>query len=97
MLSASIAVAEPNLRWCSDGFEVTCDNGEVTNALTIDPDASAIDEIRPTTISEKYSADPKLKATAVRGFAKTAIRIVATVPAISLCSSPPGKDGATWR
>src|SRR3954447_15149230 len=23
-----IAVAEPNLRWCSDGFEVTCDNGE---------------------------------------------------------------------
>ena len=23
-----IAVAEPNLRWCSDGFEVACDNGE---------------------------------------------------------------------
>src|SRR4051812_23190127 len=23
-----IAVAEPNLRWCSDGFEVTCDNSE---------------------------------------------------------------------
>jgi putative transposase len=23
-----IAVPEPNSRWCSDGFEVTCDNGE---------------------------------------------------------------------
>ena len=23
-----IAVSEPNLRWCSDGFEVACDNGE---------------------------------------------------------------------
>jgi putative transposase len=23
-----ISVAEPNLRWCSDGFEVACDNGE---------------------------------------------------------------------
>jgi putative transposase len=23
-----ISVTEPNLRWCSDGFEVACDNGE---------------------------------------------------------------------
>lgn len=26
-------VAEPNLRWCSDGFEIACDNGEVVTGV----------------------------------------------------------------
>ncbi len=53
----------------------------MANALTIEPWASAIDETRPTTISEKYSAAPNLSATAVSGMARTATRKVDTVPA----------------
>jgi len=28
-----VAVAEPNQRWCSDGFEIACDNGEVVTGV----------------------------------------------------------------
>ncbi|WP_377702413.1 hypothetical protein [Pseudoduganella sp. UC29_71] len=28
-----VGVAEPNLRWCSDGFEIACDNGEVVTRV----------------------------------------------------------------
>ena len=47
----------------------------------MEPCANAIEETRPTTISEKYSAAPNLSAIAVSGGAKSATRQVATVPA----------------
>lgn len=28
-----VAVDEPNQRWCSDGFEIACDNGEVVTGV----------------------------------------------------------------
>lgn len=28
-----VGVAEPNQRWCSDGFEIACDNGEVVTGV----------------------------------------------------------------
>jgi putative transposase len=28
-----VAVGEPNQRWCSDGFEIACDNGEVVTGV----------------------------------------------------------------
>jgi putative transposase len=32
-----VAVPEPNTRWCSDGFEIACDNGQVvTGTFTKD-------------------------------------------------------------
>ncbi|MNL18116.1 hypothetical protein D3C87_1392480 [compost metagenome] len=53
----------------------------MASALTMEPWASAMDETRPTTISEKYSAAPNSSAIAVKGGAKTATRKVETVPA----------------
>ena len=53
----------------------------MASALRTEPWASAIDETRPTTISEKYSAAPNFSAIAVSGGAKSATRKVATVPA----------------
>ena len=53
----------------------------MASALTIEPWASATDETRPTTISEKYSAAPNLSAIAVSGGANRATRKVETVPA----------------
>ena len=50
-------------------------------ALTSEPDASTTAPIRPSTISEKYSAGPNLKASSVSGGAKAATIMVATVPA----------------
>ena len=49
--------------------------GESSSAVT------AIDETRPTIISEKYSAAPTCKAISVSGGAKIATRKVETVPA----------------
>jgi hypothetical protein len=50
-------------------------------ALTSEPDASTTAPIRPSTISEKYSAGPNLKASSVSGGAKAATIMVATEPA----------------
>src|SRR5690606_10944986 len=50
-------------------------------ALGSEPEASTTAPIRPSTMSEKYSAGPNLKATSARGGAKPAIMMVATQPA----------------
>ena len=33
MHNGVVAVDEPNQRWCSDGFEIACDNGEVVTGV----------------------------------------------------------------
>jgi hypothetical protein len=50
-------------------------------AFTSDPCASTTAPIRPSTISEKYSAGPNLSASADSGSDTAATRIVAHVPA----------------
>ncbi len=50
-------------------------------ALTRDPLASTTAAMRPSTISEKYSAGPNLSATSARGGANAATTSVANVPA----------------
>ena len=52
-------------------------------ALTSEPLASTTAAIRPSTISEKYSAGPNLSATSASGGAKAATTIVANVPAMN--------------
>ena len=50
-------------------------------ALRSEPLASTTAPMRPSTMSEKYSAGPNLSASSDRGTATLAISIVATVPA----------------
>jgi len=50
-------------------------------ALGSEPDASTTAPTRPSTMSEKYSAGPNLKATSASGGAKAASSSVATQPA----------------
>ena len=50
-------------------------------ALISDPDASTTAPISPSTMSEKYSAGPNLKASSVSGGANAAMTIVPTQPA----------------
>ena len=50
-------------------------------ALIREPEASTTAPIRPSTISEKYSAGPNLKATSVSGTANAARIRVPTQPA----------------
>ena len=50
-------------------------------AFSSEPCASTTAPIRPSTISEKYSAGPNLSASSDSGIATDATRIVATVPA----------------
>src|SRR3954467_533545 len=50
-------------------------------ALSSEPDASTTAPIRPSTISEKYSAGPNLKASSVSGGANAAMMTVPTQPA----------------
>ena len=50
-------------------------------ALIREPEASTTAPIRPSTISEKYSAGPNLKATSVSGPANAARIKVPTQPA----------------
>ena len=50
-------------------------------ALISEPEASTTAPIKPSTISEKYSAGPNLKATSVSGAAKAAKIKVPTQPA----------------
>jgi hypothetical protein len=53
----------------------------IAMAFTMEPDASTTAPIRPSTISEKYSAGPNLKASSVSGGANAAITMVPTQPA----------------
>jgi hypothetical protein len=53
----------------------------IASALRVDPLASVIEAIRPSTISEKNSAGPKLNAAREMGAATRATTTVATVPA----------------
>ncbi|MNS70789.1 hypothetical protein D3C72_1041370 [compost metagenome] len=50
-------------------------------ALGNEPDASTTAPIKPSAISEKYSAGPNANATSARGGANAAISTVATLPA----------------
>ena len=50
-------------------------------AFSSDPEASTTAPIRPSTISEKYSAGPNLNASSVSGGANAAMTIVPTQPA----------------
>jgi len=50
-------------------------------ALISEPDASTTAPMRPSTISEKYSAGPNLNASSVSGGANAAMMIVPTQPA----------------
>ena len=50
-------------------------------ALISDPEARTTAPISPSTISEKYSAGPNLKASSVSGGANAAMTIVPTQPA----------------
>jgi hypothetical protein len=50
-------------------------------ALRSDPEARTTAPIRPSTISEKYSAGPNLKASSVSGGANAAMMIVPIEPA----------------
>ncbi len=50
-------------------------------AFSSDPEASTTAPIRPSTISEKYSAGPNLNASSVSGGANAAMMIVPTQPA----------------
>ena len=50
-------------------------------AFSSDPEARTTAPIRPSTISEKYSAGPNLKASSVSGGAKAAMTTVPTQPA----------------
>jgi hypothetical protein len=54
---------------------------EPTSALISEPEASTTAPIRPSTISEKYSAGPNLRANSDSGIATVATITVATVPA----------------
>ena len=53
----------------------------MARALTVDPLASVIEAMSPSTTSEKYSAEPKLSAARASGGAASGSTSVATVPA----------------
>ena len=62
-------------------IESSSPNTIIAIALSTEPFASTTAKIRPSTISEKYSAGPNASASLVRGAPRTAIRTVATQPA----------------
>ena len=53
----------------------------MVNALSSEPEASATEVTRPSTMSEKYSAGPNCSATLASGGANRARMKVATEPA----------------
>ena len=53
----------------------------MVNALSSEPEASATEATRPSTMSEKYSAGPNSSATLAKGGANRARIRVATEPA----------------
>ena len=63
-------------------------------ALSSEPEASTTAPIRPSTISEKYSAGPNLNASSVSGGANAAMMTVPTQPAKNEPSAGGGERGA---
>src|SRR4029079_12652871 len=68
-------------------------------AFSSDPDASTTAPIRPSTISEKYSAGPNLKASSVSGGAKAAMTTGPPQPAKNEPSAAVAKAAPArpWR
>jgi hypothetical protein len=62
-------------------IESSSPNTIIAIAFSTEPFASTTAKIRPSTISEKYSAGPNASASLVRGAPRTAISTVATQPA----------------
>ena len=71
----------------------------MARALTVEPLASAMEAIRPSTTSEKYSAGPNARAASASGGAKSASTTVATVPAKNEPSAAVAKASPArpWR
>ena len=71
-------------------------------AFKSEPDANTTAPIKPSTIREKYSAGPNLKATSAKGAAKPAKISVATQPAKNepipavKSATPPRPRRAIW-
>ena len=74
MREAPVSMSEPTI-------DSSSPNTIIAIAFRIEPFASTTAKIRPSTISEKYSAGPNASASLVRGAPRTAIRTVATQPA----------------
>ena len=74
MREAPVSMSEPTI-------ESSSPNTIIAIAFSTEPFASTTAKIRPSTISEKYSAGPKASASLVKGAPSTAIRTVATQPA----------------
>ena len=71
----------------------------IARAFRVDPLARAIEAIRPSTTSAKYSADPNCNAALARGGANRASTTVATVPAKNDPSAAVASAGPArpWR
>ena len=65
-------------------------------AFSSEPCASTTAPIRPSTISEKYSAGPNFSASSDSGIATVAISIVATVPAKNDASAEIASAAPAW-
>ena len=68
-------------------------------ALRIEPRASTTAKMRPITMSEKYSAGPKTRASFVSGTPSAAIITVATQPAKKepSAATPSATPARPWR
>ncbi|MHC2890938.1 hypothetical protein ACVIU4_002092 [Bradyrhizobium barranii subsp. barranii] len=74
MREAPVSMSEPTI-------ESSRPNTIIAIAFSTEPLASTTAKIRPSTISEKYSAGPNASASFVSGAPRTAIKTVATQPA----------------
>src|SRR5712675_80136 len=74
MREAPVSMSEPTI-------DSSSPNTIIAMALSTDTFASTTAKIRPSTISEKYSAGPNASASFVKGAPSTAISTVATQPA----------------
>ena len=74
MRDAPVSMSEPTI-------DSSRPNTIIAIAFSTEPLASTTAKIRPSTISEKYSAGPNASASLVSGAPSTAISTVATQPA----------------
>ena len=74
MREAPVSMSEPTI-------DSSRPNTIIAIAFSTEPLASTTAKIRPSTISEKYSAGPNASASLVSGAPSTAISTVATQPA----------------
>ena len=74
MRDAPVSMSEPTI-------DSSSPNTIIAIAFSTEPLASTTAKIRPSTISEKYSAGPNASASLVKGAPSTAISTVATQPA----------------